>query len=87
MNHSTVPCPHCGEEIREDAKFCRHCGSSDADGWRDEYDTDLDEFDYDDYVAQEFSTTAANTQTRPIWRLVAVVLLIVFTFGYLFFLL
>jgi uncharacterized membrane protein YvbJ len=87
MNHPTIPCPHCGEEIREDARFCRHCGSSDADGWRDEYDTDLDEFDYDDYVAQEFSTTAANTQTRPIWRLAAVVMLIVFTFGYLFFLL
>ena len=23
----TVPCPHCGEEIRADARFCRHCGS------------------------------------------------------------
>ena len=87
MNHSLIPCPHCGEEIREDAGFCRHCGSSDADGWRDEYDTDVDEFDYDDYVADEFSTTVANTRTRPLWRLVAVVLLIVFTFGYLFFLL
>jgi predicted amidophosphoribosyltransferase len=88
MNQSTAPCPHCGAEIQLNAKFCRHCGSSESDGWRDEFDDyEDDEFDYDEYVAEEFSTSAANQQTRPMWRFVSVVLLILFVFGYLFFLL
>ena len=80
MNHSTVPCPHCGAEIRSDAKFCRHCGSSDSDGWRedDDFETDDDDFDYDQFVRQNFSESVTNTQTSPWWRLVAVVVLAVF---------
>jgi sarcosine oxidase delta subunit len=79
----TVPCPHCGEEIRADAKFCQHCGSSDADGWRDESGDDAgdDDFDYDEFVEENFSGRATNTKTRPLWRLVAVVLLLAFLFG------
>ena len=87
MDSLTVPCPHCGGEIRSDAKFCRHCGSSESDGWRDEYESDDEEFDYDDYISEEFGTSVTNTRTRPLWRLVAVVLLILFTGGYLLFLL
>jgi hypothetical protein len=87
----TVPCPHCGEEIRADAKFCQHCGSSDADGWRDEYGDDAgddagddvgdDDFDYEEFVEENFAGRATNTRTRPLWRLVAVVLLLAFLFG------
>jgi uncharacterized membrane protein YvbJ len=89
MSPPIVPCPHCGAEIPADAKFCRHCGSSDSDGWRDEdpHDAHDDDFDYEEYVQREFPDTVANTQTPPLWRLVAVVLLIVLVGGYLLLLL
>jgi uncharacterized membrane protein YvbJ len=78
-----VSCPHCGAEIRDDARFCRDCGSSDADGWQDEYGDDVgdDDFDYEEFVEENFSGRATNTRTRPLWRLVAVVLLLAFLFG------
>lgn len=76
---SIIPCPHCGADIREDAKFCRHCGSSEADGWSDEADySSEDDFDYDEYVAENLSGGVTNTKTSPLWRFVAVVLLLIF---------
>ena len=80
-----VACPHCGAEIREDAHFCRHCGSSDADGWRDEVDTDVDDFDYDQYVAENFPQNTLQTSTPWLWRAVAVILLLMFLLGFLCF--
>ncbi len=76
-------CPHCGAEIQADARFCRHCGSSDEDGWKDEADTDLDDFDYDQYVADNFPTTSTPTSIAPLWRIVAIVLLLMFLLGFL----
>ncbi len=32
-NPDWVACPHCGEEIKRDAKACRHCGSDESTGW------------------------------------------------------
>ena len=77
---STVSCPHCGADISADAEFCRHCGSSDADGWRDDFpagDED-DGFDYDAFVDENFSSGMTNTRIAPLWRLVAVLLLLGF---------
>lgn len=81
----TIGCPHCGAEIRSDARFCRHCGSSDEDGWRDEEDVGDEEFDYDQYVADNFPSSNYRTGTKPLWRIVAVVLLVLFFLGFLFF--
>ena len=94
---SIVSCPHCGGDIRADAKSCRHCGSSDSDGWRDELDDGDDEFDefddgddggdddfdfdYDSFVEDEFPSGMTNTETAPLWRFVAVVLLLLI-FGF-----
>ncbi len=71
-----MACPHCGTVLNHDAKFCRECGSSDADGWRDDADLAGDDFDYDDYIAAEFSDSAVNRQTPTFWRWVAIGLLI-----------
>lgn len=83
----TVPCPHCGALIPEDATFCQHCGSSDADGWRDEWsegDGDWeDEFDYESFVEENFSESPVNKRTRPIWRLTAAAVLLCFILAYL----
>jgi uncharacterized membrane protein YvbJ len=79
-------CPHCGGEIRADARFCRHCGSSDADGWRGDTESEaVDVFDYDDYLAENFPDKArASTSTR-VWRVVVVLLLAAFMMGLLVF--
>ena len=77
-----VPCPHCGADIRDDASFCRHCGSSDADGWSDPYQADEfgdeDDFDYESYVAEHHSDSLTNTNLAPVWRAVIVILVIAF---------
>jgi uncharacterized membrane protein YvbJ len=85
MNDSLVPCPHCGAEIRAGAKFCRHCGSSDSDGWRNEQDwgDDADDFDYEQFVEREFGTSQTNTAIAPFWRWVAMVLLILFVLSFM----
>lgn len=83
----TVPCPHCGAMIDDDARFCRHCGSSEADGWREAWSEDQadweDEFDYESFVEENFSESSVNKRTRPIWRLTAAVLLLCFILAYL----
>jgi hypothetical protein len=77
---SLVPCPHCGGDIRHDASFCRHCGSSDADAWSDEgsdvgYD---DDFDYGQYIEENHSSSLTSTSLSPLWRAVIVVLVVAF---------
>jgi hypothetical protein len=83
---SLVPCPHCGGDIRHDASSCRHCGSSDADGWSDEGsdggyyfgDADGDDFDYDQYIEEHHSSSLTSTSLSPLWRAVIVVLVVAF---------
>ncbi len=71
-----VPCPHCGAEIKAEANFCRHCGSSDADGWSEEWaDDSEDDFDYEEFVEDNFSPRVTNTNTHPLWRFTAALLL------------
>ena len=79
----TIACPHCGGEIRADAHYCRHCGSSDSDGWRDEFESDSDDFDYDEFVADNFSPSSFQTSIPRLWRIVAIVLLLLFLLGFL----
>ena len=77
-------CPHCGAEISLDAKFCRYCGSSESDGWRDETESEISDFDYDEYIAENFPSNRQPTSISPLWRIVALVLLILFLLGFLF---
>lgn len=78
----SVPCPHCGAMIAEDANFCRDCGSSDADGWRDPWSEPEeeweDDFDYEAFVDENFSESPISKRTKPIWRLTAGIVLCVF---------
>jgi ribosomal protein L40E len=90
MTHWTA-CSHCGAEISSSASFCRHCGSSDADGWRvDSPSSEIDshedeEFDYDSFVEDEFGNNDFVTQTSALWRWVAIALLVLFFMGLLYF--
>ena len=77
-----VPCPHCGADIPESATFCRHCGSSDSDGWRDEFDGGYedseDDFDYEQYVREHHSPSATSSTLSPVWRFVVIALVVAF---------
>lgn len=79
MKDVPAHCPHCGEPVSESARFCRHCGSSEADGWGDSDDSILEEeFDYDEFVENEFSQKRVTTRLHPVWKLAAVLVIIAF---------
>ncbi len=71
-----VPCPHCGADIHDDATFCRQCGSSDADGWNTDTEGEEDDFDYDEFVEENFGESQTNTNIAAHWRFVSAVLLL-----------
>lgn len=47
-------------------------------------DDEDDDFDYDEFIEENFSSGLTNTQTRPLWRLVAVILLALIVIFFLF---
>ncbi len=77
-------CPHCGELLPANAKFCRHCGASDDFGWNDDalgaegYEDEgyNDEFDYDEYLRREFpedhQPTAEQTRKRSFLTMIMI---------------
>ena len=52
-----------------------------ADDDRDDHD---DDFDYDEFISREFGDSQASTTLPPLYRLVAVVLVIVFALSLLY---
>lgn len=80
-------CPVCGADVPRGARACPGCGSDESTGWSEHaqaqsLDLPDDEFNYDEFVQQEFGKAK---QPRPhwIWIATAIVLL---AFGILFFL-
>ncbi|HEV2715071.1 MAG TPA: zinc-ribbon domain-containing protein [Terriglobales bacterium] len=77
-------CPVCGEEVRRDALACSQCGADHNSGWREDADTydgvDLPEhdFNYDDFVKQEFGSQAKPAGLKLIWWIVGIVLIVAF---------
>ena len=59
-------CPHCGEILVGDPTSCRRCGADDETGWSEStiYDgVELDgDFDYEEYLAEEFGPEAGGTR-------------------------
>lgn len=75
---STFACPHCGAELPGGAIFCRHCGSSDDDGWKtesDEVEGD-DDFDYEEFVRDEFSDHSVVTSKLKSWQVIVILLIL-----------
>ncbi len=85
-------CRGCGAELPLSATFCRHCGASDESGWGEGGEGDDDEqdaldlpagyrekdndFDYDEFVADEFPEQSSDDDS-PIqvsFRAVVIVL-------------
>jgi len=78
-------CSCCGAELPVTAGFCRHCGASDEYGWGDEETDELDlpagyagddEFDYDEFIAEEFAdqSSGGKANARGQFRAIVIVL-------------
>ena len=75
----------CGEDVPPKSLACPDCGADHRSGWREDaglYDgVDLPDgdFDYDEFVRQEFGAPGGRPAgIKPIWWITAAVLLIVF---------
>ncbi len=77
-------CPVCGEDVPPRALACPECGADHNSGWREDagvYDAvDLGDeaFDYDEFVREEFGSSAKPKGVSTIWWVTAIVVLIVF---------
>lgn len=65
--HSMTPevCPNCGAEVPRNAQACPECGSDETTGWSEKaYADNLnlpgEEFDYDEFVKEEFGVRQAK---------------------------
>lgn len=90
MKHNAPEvCPVCGEEVPARAVACPVCGADHRSGWREDADQSGglglpdDEFDYDEFVAQEFGGRPKSSHLNPIWWIAGIVLLVAFALYYL----
>ena len=73
-------CPVCGEDVPPRALACPECGADHNSGWREDADAydgvDLgeDEFNYDEFVGEEFGGSGKPKGISTIWWVTAIVL-------------
>ncbi|MDQ6655343.1 MAG: zinc ribbon domain-containing protein [Verrucomicrobiota bacterium] len=81
-------CPVCGEDVPPRALACPECGADHLSGWREEA-TSLDgvdlpgEFDYDNFVREEFGNGVKPRGISPLWWLTAIIVLAIFIYALL----
>jgi hypothetical protein len=73
-------CPVCGEDVPPHALACPECGADHNSGWREDsldgMDLPDDEFDYNEFVREEFGTGPRPRHVHPVWWITAIILLI-----------
>ena len=74
-------CPNCGVDVPRNARACPGCGSDETTGWsedahRENLGLPAEEFDYDEFVKEEFGGGKPVPRgLHRFWWLVAVLLL------------
>lgn len=73
-------CPVCGEDVPSGALACPQCGADHNSGWRDDASTydalDLpdEDFNYQEFVQQEFGSSPKPAGIKTIWWVSAILL-------------
>jgi len=82
-------CPNCGVVVPRNAKACPGCGSDEKTGWSSSASEDKlgipeEEFDYDDFVKEEFNPAPVKPRgVHWFWWLTALLLILAFLFFWL----
>ncbi|MDX2226759.1 MAG: zinc ribbon domain-containing protein [Verrucomicrobiae bacterium] len=83
-------CPVCGADVPPRARACPECGADEKSGWNEE-DTRYDgldlpdpDFNYDEFVKEEFGGAKRPKGISPLWWWVGIALLVLII-GYLVF--
>ena len=85
-------CPNCGADVPPKAKSCPECGADEKTGWSEEVHAsglgieEEKEFDYENFVKEEFGGGIRSPKPHGIswlWWVTALVLLLLFLFFYL----
>jgi len=87
-------CPECGAMVPPNARACPECGADEETGWSERAQAQRlgvpdDEFDYDEFVKEEFGNGARGVNrmkprgVRWVWWVVAVLLVLGFAASYL----
>jgi len=82
-------CPVCGERVPPKSLACPECGADERSGWKEnaaDYDglnlpDQEEEFDYDDFVKQEFGGAKEKAAAKGWWWVAAVLLLLAFVWA------
>jgi hypothetical protein len=78
-------CPVCGEDVPPESLACPECGADHNSGWNEEtldvssIPSDED-FDYAEYVKEEFGSEVKPRGLKTIWWITGIVLLILSVF-------
>jgi uncharacterized membrane protein YvbJ len=84
-------CPQCGAEVPPNALACPECGSDYETGWSEDADAQRlglpdDNFDYDEFVKEEFGEGKKPIRPHgisPLWWIVAILLCLALLFFFL----
>src|SRR3954464_3726975 len=74
-------CPVCGEDVPPRALACPECGADHESGWREEAaEAGLglpdEEFDYEEFVKEEFASGVKPRHFHPLWWITAIALIL-----------
>ncbi len=75
-------CPVCGEDVPPRALACPECGADHNSGWREDAETysglDLPDkdFNYDQFVREEFGSSLKPAGIKMIWWITAVLIIV-----------
>lgn len=93
-----IDCKRCGKRVAKTARSCHHCerilvraqhsiDDSDHESHHAAsfggYDPSHDDFDYDEFVADEFPDREHGILNRNRWKYVSILLIVVFVFLFL----
>jgi hypothetical protein len=77
-------CPNCGTEVPRHARACPECGADEKTGWSDDASTSSpgppdEEFDYNEFVKEEFGSGKARQRgIHWLWWVTALLLIVLF---------